>query len=93
MYTAKETPRYTAQRDKHMGNMIKVNKKGEQMKKIQNISNRSSWKRYWGKTVFEELKIKFYSISERHKSFKSRISVSSKQNEQNKSNLIHILVK
>lgn len=36
-----------------------------------------------GKTVFEELKIKFYSISERHKSFKSRISVSSKQNEQN----------
>lgn len=35
-----------------------------------------------GKTVFEELKIKFYSISERHKSFKSRISVSSKQNEQ-----------
>lgn len=45
MYTAKETPRYTAQRDKHMGNMIKVNKKGEQMKKIQNISNRSSRKR------------------------------------------------
>ena len=35
-----------------------------------------------GKTVFEELKIKFYSISERYKSLESSISVSSKQNEQ-----------
>lgn len=44
MQTAKETPRYTAERDKHMGNMIKVNRKGEQIKKIQNISNGSSRK-------------------------------------------------
>ena len=35
-----------------------------------------------GERVFEELKIKFYSISERYKSLESSISVSSKQNEQ-----------
>lgn len=40
-----ETPQDTANRDKEMENMIKVNQQREQNEKIQNISNGSSRKR------------------------------------------------
>lgn len=78
--TSEETFQHTAQRE--MKNMIKVKRKGRQNEKFQNISNGSSRKRQWKETVFEELKDKFSNINERHIFSESRISVSSKKDEQ-----------